>query len=213
MITLPSTTITDNIAVFPNAFSPLLCEQLMEFMDNKFAQAKENGAAAGKNIDESFNQDGVSFVVSEKRIDQSLELSKFPSGQNLYGEFMSGLERYSRHYFEMYAGHDLYAQSVHPMQFKCQKSSAGGGFCQWHFEQGNDSECSKRFAVWMIYLNDVTKGGHTEFRHQDISLQPQQGSLVIWPAAYTHVHRAAPDLEQDKYIATAWYVYEASQDP
>ena len=30
------------------------------------------------------------------------------------------------------------------------------------------------------------------------------GKLVIWPAYFTHTHRANPDLKEDKYIITGW---------
>ena len=94
-------------------------------------------------------------------------------------------------------------------EWKFQKSSAGGGFYDWHTEQGmsKNVDITARFMVWMIYLNTVEKGGKTEFKYQEKAVKPEAGTLVIWPAGYTHVHRAAPDLEEDKYIATGWYVF------
>ena len=94
---------------------------------------------------------------------------------------------------------------------KFQKSSAGGGFFDWHTEQG-DSATASRFLVWMIYLNTVEKGGHTEFKYQKRSLKPTAGTLVYWPAGYTHIHRAAPDLGEDKYIATGWFSYNRKKE-
>lgn len=91
--------------------------------------------------------------------------------------------------------------------WKFQKSETGGGFHQWHYEQGPGKNNRARFAVWMLYLNDVPNGGKTEFKHQEVSYTPTKGTLVIWPAAYTHVHRAAPDLVGTKYIATGWLNY------
>ena len=66
-------------------------------------------------------------------------------------------------------------------------------------------DSNKRIFAWMIYLNDVNKGGKTEFKYQKKALKPVAGTLVLWPAGYTHVHRAAPDLKENKYIATGWY--------
>lgn len=90
---------------------------------------------------------------------------------------------------------------------KIQKSEPGGGYCSWHCEQGKAD--ATRFAVWMIYLNDVPEGGATEFWLQNKSVQPKMGTTVIWPAGYSHFHRSAPDLKSDKYIATGWFVYES----
>ena len=61
----------------------------------------------------------------------------------------------------------------------------------------------ERFGVWMIYLND-TDTGYTDFYHQNLSIKPETGKLVIWPAYHTHRHRANPDLKEDKYIITGW---------
>lgn len=89
--------------------------------------------------------------------------------------------------------------------FKYQKSSTGEGFTQWHTEQTDTSQT--RFAVWMLYLNTVTEGGDTSWLHQECSIKPTQGTLVIWPASYTHMHRAESDLQGNKYIATGWFEY------
>ena len=64
----------------------------------------------------------------------------------------------------------------------------------------------------MFYLNTVTKGGHTEFLYQDVSFQPTKGQLLLWPASFTHTHRAAPDLKEDKYIATGWFHYPVENE-
>lgn len=89
--------------------------------------------------------------------------------------------------------------------FKYQKSGLGQGFTQWHTEQGPLGKA--RFAVWMLYLNTVTEGGDTSWLHQECSVKPTQGTLVIWPASYTHMHRAESDLQGNKYIATGWFEY------
>jgi len=95
--------------------------------------------------------------------------------------------------------------------WKLQKSETGGGFHTWHAEQGSGNNRA-RFAVWMLYLNDVEIGGKTEFKYQDVSFTPTAGTIVIWPAAYTHLHRAAKDLVGNKYIATGWFEYPEKLD-
>lgn len=89
--------------------------------------------------------------------------------------------------------------------WKFQRSEDGGGFHRWHYEQGSGVDCNTRFAVWMLYLNTVEDGGKTEFKYQDLQVKPEAGTMVIWPAAYTHIHRANPDLIGKKYIATGWF--------
>jgi hypothetical protein len=87
--------------------------------------------------------------------------------------------------------------------FKVQKTKIGGGYHTWHYESG-DAETSCRLLTWMLYLNDVHEGGETEFLYQHMRVKPEQGTLVIWPAAFTHTHRGNPPLSNEKYIVTGW---------
>ena len=41
----------------------------------------------------------------------------------------------------------------------------------------------------MIYLNDIRRGGGTEFIHQRFTAKPRAGDFYIWPAGWTHMHR------------------------
>ncbi len=91
---------------------------------------------------------------------------------------------------------------------KLQKSTSGGGFKSWHTEYHYDyTELSERFLVWSIYLNDVDSG-FTDFKFQNKSVKSEKGTLVIWPAYFTHEHRASTELKSDKYILTGWTNYE-----
>ena len=93
---------------------------------------------------------------------------------------------------------------------KIQKTKSGGGYHIWHSENGSFLY-RDRVVTWMIYLNDVPMdcGGATDFFHQEISFQPKKGTVVLWPAAYTHVHRGAfLTGNVDKYIATGWFSRE-----
>lgn len=87
---------------------------------------------------------------------------------------------------------------------KLQHTPVGGGFHEWHCEQGGGHSAA-RSLVWMIYLNDVTDGGDTEFLYQHMKVQPKKGTLVIWPAGITHPHRGNPPYSNDKYVATGWF--------
>lgn len=87
--------------------------------------------------------------------------------------------------------------------FKIQKTKIGGGYHIWHYESCS-REVSNRLLTWMVYLNDVHEGGETEFLYQHMRVKPEQGTLVIWPAAFTHTHRGNPPLSNEKYIVTGW---------
>lgn len=110
-------------------------------------------------------------------------------------------------YQKEYAIHRGIDEIMDP-NYKIQHSTTGGGFTAQHFEQAEGSGMSERFAVWMIYLNDDFEGGQTHFPLQNTTITPKTGSLLIWPAAYTHRHHATNDLKGDKWIATGWFRFK-----
>ena len=68
----------------------------------------------------------------------------------------------------------------------------------WHTEQGRRT--ANRIAVWQFYLNNAESG--TEFMSYP-TVNAKMGRCVIWPAAWTHVHRSAPNKGL-KYIISGW---------
>ncbi|MCS6782671.1 MAG: 2OG-Fe(II) oxygenase [Gloeomargarita sp. SKYBB_i_bin120] len=54
------------------------------------------------------------------------------------------------------------------------------------------------------YLNDDFTGGETYFDRQNITVKPQQGAVVVFPAYYTHPHQALPVRTGVKYVLTTW---------
>ena len=82
-----------------------------------------------------------------------------------------------------------------------------GGYFAWHAEvsPGDPSgEPLHRVLPFMVYLNDVDEGGETEWHHQGLRLKPRRGTLVMWPAYFTHTHRGLVPKSSDKYIVTSW---------
>ena len=76
------------------------------------------------------------------------------------------------------------------------------GFKVWHTEQGKG--CCNRILTWHFYLNDATSG--TEFMHYP-TVRAKRGRCVIWPAAWTHIHRGVVPNKGLKYIVTGWASY------
>ena len=96
--------------------------------------------------------------------------------------------------------------------YKVQRYYPGEGYFDLHCENtGQDfSEegMGKRILAWMIYLNDVTDGGHTAFPAQNKKFQPRRGDVLIWPAYFTHPHQGIVSKTQTKYIVTGWYNFK-----
>ncbi len=89
-----------------------------------------------------------------------------------------------------------------------------GGYPHWHSEiYPKDSSCETlhRSLLFMFYLNDVEKGGETEFFYQNKSISPKKGTLVIAPAGFTHTHRGNTPESDDKYIVTSWILFNRAE--
>jgi hypothetical protein len=59
----------------------------------------------------------------------------------------------------------------------------------------------------MFYLNTVVDGGGTRFPSYDLTVNAEEGKLLIWPAYFTHIHHGVVSKTQTKYIATGWFTY------
>ena len=135
-----------------------------------------------------------------------LEVADTTLAANTNAIIGSAFELYAREY----QGVTNSADPVSSWTIKIQKTSAGGGYHIWHCEDGA-FVYRDRVLTWMIYLNDIPaeNGGATDFLHQKCSFQPTTGTMVMWPATYTHMHRGS-FLTGDipKYIATGWFLRE-----
>tara|TARA_B100001939_G_scaffold148810_1_gene128790 strand:+ start:2171 stop:2797 length:627 start_codon:yes stop_codon:yes gene_type:complete len=89
-------------------------------------------------------------------------------------------------------------------EFKFQETTQSGGFHDWHYEKGIYQN-KARFLVWSIFLNDVEEGGELEFLYHSMRVKAKKGSMVLFPAGFTHTHRGNPPISNTKYIATGWY--------
>ena len=91
-------------------------------------------------------------------------------------------------------------------EFKLQRTMPMGGYHVWHCETNAGEDSYSRELVWMIYLNDMPDNeAETEFLYQHKRVKPKAGTIVIWPAGSTHIHRGNPVYSQNKYILTGWY--------
>lgn len=189
---------TNFIEVYPNALSSEACKLACERMDDIISRPEP----------------GNSCILSDdsSRTDWNIFTGKYGSLGSVEEKVIDAVWSGWRNYNKKYQVTSRVFPEIFSQGWKFQRSSTGGGFHQWHYEQGSGAPNCTRFAVWMIYLNTVEQGGKTEFKFQDLAVKPEEGTLLIWPATYTHLHRAAKDLVGDKYIATGWFNFPDKKD-
>ena len=186
-------TLDNFVGVFKNAFTKEFCEEIIRqhkiAVDSGHGQTRFASEGTHKNI----KDDTQVFADEIDYVPLRVVTKKF---NELFWE------RYYEIYAQEYAVLKESARHTN-YTFKIQKTKVGGGYHVWHYESGRKDTCH-RLITWMLYLNDVHEGGETEFLYQHMRIKPEQGTLVIWPAAFTHTHRGNPPLSNEKYVVTGW---------
>jgi len=134
--------------------------------------------------------------------------------RNQYTFFEDVIQSAMREYGERYILPCFVAKFDISSILKIQKYNPGEAYYHIHCEHDGSgcAEEKRRMLVWMIYLNDVTEGGHTVFPAQNKKFQPRAGDLLMWPAFFTHPHHGIVSKTQTKYIATGWCCFEETHD-
>lgn len=86
-----------------------------------------------------------------------------------------------------------------------------GHFNQWHSDHYFDATLREKLdklpitTSFIIYLNDVSNGGETEFL-QGAKIRPSIGKIILFPAAFPYLHRGIIPRSDDKYILNGWII-------
>ena len=191
----------DFIGIWPNFMPKARCDKFIEFYEDMRSQSS---IVQYPDPEEMEIMDGTQQFKqgSLGRKDESILLNY--SNQHLNYEANQYLTACVQHYIKKYD--QLKMNRFISEDCKMQKTPPGGGYHMWHYENAGFGHHAREL-VWAIYLNDLPEGeAETEFLYQRRRIQPSAGTVVIWPAAYTHVHKGNTVFTQDKYIITGWYI-------
>lgn len=189
---------SDFIGVWENFVPAYLCECVI----NHFNDITINSSCIQNSVP-SF-MDGENQFPEGKlgRDDEAVLLNQ--TDTDLATKVNQYLQAAALHYTDKYP--QLKTCKMISTDLKIQKTAPEGGYHVWHYENSGYN-FSNRELTWILYLNDMPSGeGETEFLHQRRRISPKQGTLVMWPAGMTHVHRGLTVYTEDKYILTGWYL-------
>lgn len=181
------------VGIFKNAFSKEFCQKTIKHYEDMVASGHGQTRVFSENAVRTNKDDVQIFAHEINYIPLNFAAKEF---NNLFWETCFPIYEQEYSVLKESGRHSNYS-------FKIQKTKIGGGYHVWHYES-NNREMSHRLLTWILYLNDVEEGGETEFLYQHMRVKPEQGTLVIWPAAFTHTHRGNPPLSNEKYIVTGW---------
>tara|TARA_R110000822_G_scaffold253345_1_gene379853 strand:+ start:883 stop:1470 length:588 start_codon:yes stop_codon:yes gene_type:complete len=177
-----------------------LCDSFIEAFENS-PQYHHPGVLYGA--------EGSSSTSSKKSTDISFtpEWLNKPIWGNLLNQLVSIVnQNASNYYLRFQTAFDKLDHSELSPMFNMQRYLPGEGFSSYHCERAS-LKYSNRILAWMVYLNDVTDRGETEFYYQHHFEPAKQGKLVIWPSDWTHLHRGISSPTQTKYILTGWFTH------
>jgi hypothetical protein len=179
----------DFIEIYPNALDPDACHKLIGFFEQ--SPAKIPSAT------------GIINIVQSARRSHGVHLEPQVGG-SLFQTVREALQRSFVAYVTKY-------EELRPQQavfetfgiYRYQNETEG---YDWHSD-GMDAGLRYRFVSVVLYLNTVTDGGETEFRYQNRKIAAQEGTVVLFPSGWTHIHRGCPPRSGPKYVLVTWVRY------
>ena len=125
--------------------------------------------------------------------------------QNYQSELSKILTKYKNKYIYVDEGQERWRIDT---TIKIQKYKPGQSYFGWHSEiSGLFQNNNNRMLVFSTFLNDIKKGGETEFFYQKKKIKPEEGKTILFPPFWTHTHKGNT-AKINKYIITGWYVYD-----
>lgn len=168
-----------------------ICDELIKtYNDNK---NKWVVGQVGQGITDSAVKKSTEFIIQSNEYQLYLK--------NYFYHLGNVLEKYKKKY--PYCSSGVFPWSIFST-VKIQHYKSGEGFKAWHCENEGNGDHKLRHLVFMTYLNTAKDAG-TEFYHQGLKTSCQKGLTLIWPSAWTHLHRGIISETQEKTIITGWY--------
>ena len=156
-----------------HALAPDICREMIERFERHDDEQYPGRIGQTMQRDESMKR-STDLVISGKQHWRDLDQELFRSLNRALSEF--------KQYYPFFAG--PFKDNGYAIQ-----RTDPGEFYHWHIDGGShDFAMRQLVAIW--YLNDLDgEGGQTEFKYQDIRIQPETGKLALFPPFWTHLHR------------------------
>ncbi len=180
---------TDFITVYKEVYSSEECKALRDYID--LLEERSFLVDEGKNEKHLIEHYSANLALNYD----------LPSWSWITDNITPNLKTCVQHYLDTFSV--LNRERYLFLDFKVKKIPPGGGFHNWHYENSGIEE-SKRHLVLQIYLNHNFEGGETEFLYINKRIKPEEGSVAIYPAGFTHTHRGNPPINGTKYIIGSW---------
>lgn len=185
---LPVDVVSDqDLIVVYRALDEELCRSVVDFFDH------DDGKSRGKIIT------GLEDVYQEKEIKSSWDLEILDKGasQAIFRSIHPRIQACMSHYLSR--SPVLQSFKLQATGYKIQMYPKNEGYFRWHADSVGRNG-GNRVVAMVLYLNDMEKGGETEFFHQRMKISPKAGHLVLFPTGWNYMHCGHVPESADKYI-------------
>ena len=172
----------------PNAYSKTSCKKLISWFEEHINESKP-----GKTGDKKLNDLEIDLEIINHE-------DYFGLGKTLFDSIENFKNKYSL--IDKHIGKWAMNKCVVLMKYE-----PNNYYNTVHCENDGMAKHLKRVFAFMIFLNDIKKGGGTKFLFQKFIAKPQAGDFYIWPAYWTHLHQGINAPKEKKYIITGWVEY------
>ena len=169
-----------------------LCDELIKFFESHPENQTQGKTAGGLNLD---SKNSTDLTIRPRELEQE--------DHKAVRDYLDLLMACHQDYLTQWPFLKQVMPRAELSSFNIQRYDPGGHFLKLHSERTTVAT-SHRVLAWMTYLNDVEDGGSTRFEHQNLDVQPRKGRTLIWPAEWTHAHKANVLNSGVKYIITGW---------
>ena len=187
------------ISIYDNALTPPECRFIRDYHDSDdyLLSIRQEGKTLGDTVQKQWKDSHDRYMA------MYIEGAYQNNGINniIAKSIKEHIEKYKEENPEL----NLLDKWVIRDNYNLQKYSPGGGYHILHCENYNTGKHRTNILAWMYYLNTVREGGGTYFSNFDLTVNAEEGRLVIWPAYWTHFHKGIVSKTYDKYIATGWF--------
>ena len=171
-----------------------------------------NGVASGEHGDNNIQADGWdpwwdNHMEKPFNYRKAIFREKDVSNDSYYSDDLKeigrlvfdGLDKAFDHYCSLYpfARNNIKTEEVGSVVLRYD----GGG----HLPPHQDHGISSRVLSVVTYLNDNYDGGEIEFKHSNVKIKPEAGSIIFFPSNFLYVHEVYPVTNGSRYAIPHWY--------
>ena len=180
------------IKVYDDVISEDACSDIITYF-NESKDKELSGVESGEVIDKIRHADELNVSVQHN-----------PKAKKIHSFLVKACKRILEWYKEDVGEYSEWVCDFKRVEsFRIKHYDKGEGYYNTHI----DNVGGREFAI-IFYLNDVEKGGETEFPLLHTKIPPKAGRVLIFPTTYMYPHKANIPTSGDKLIIQGYILNE-----